>query len=58
MTWGKDWGVPECSQTKCWSTKKMYSIKSLHRLTTSTAHQTNLTQNGSHFLPAAVVSYQ
>ena len=27
MTWGKDWGVPECSQTKCWSTKKMYSIK-------------------------------
>ena len=58
MTWGKDKGVPKCSQNKCRSKKKMYSRKSLHRLITSTAHQTNLTQNGSHFLPAAVVSYQ
>ena len=32
--------------------------KTLHGLKASTAYQTNLTQNGYHFLPSVMVSYK
>ena len=40
----------------CGSMKKIYAKK--HRLITSRAYQTNLTQNGYHLLPSVVVSYK
>ena len=40
------------------SIKKMYSKRNLHRLKTSTAYQTNSTQNGYYLLPLVMASYK